>query len=121
MLKRQQGMTMIGVLFVLALIGVIGYAGMRIAPLYLNYMKVSRSMEATASEFKGDAVDQAALRRTLEKHWQIEDIDSVAAKDVEIAKDDGGLTVMHVAYDDSAPYIANVSLTVHFDKTAKVQ
>ena len=54
MLKRQQGMTMIGVLFVLALVGVIGYAGMRILPLYLNYMKVARSMEATAAEFKGD-------------------------------------------------------------------
>ncbi len=120
MRKRQQGMTMIGIFFVLALVGVIGYAGMRILPLYLNYMKVSRSMDATASEFKGDAVDQVALRRTLEKHWQIEDIDSVQAKEVEITKDDTG-TVMHVAYDDSAPYIANVSLTVHFDKTAKVQ
>jgi Tfp pilus assembly protein PilE len=120
MLKRQKGMTMIGIFFVLALVGVIGYAGMRILPLYLNYMKVSRSMDATASEFKGDAVDQVALRRTLEKHWQIEDIDSVQAKEVEITKDDTG-TVMHVAYDDSAPYIANVSLTVHFDKTAKVQ
>jgi Tfp pilus assembly protein PilE len=120
MLKRQKGMTMIGIFFVLALVGVIGYAGMRILPLYLNYMKVSRSMDATASEFKGDAVDQVALRRTLEKHWQIEDIDSVQAKEVEITKDDSG-TVMHVAYDDSAPYIANVSLTVHFDKTAKVQ
>ena len=43
MLKRQHGMTMIGILFVLALIGVIGYAGMRILPLYLNYMKVARS------------------------------------------------------------------------------
>jgi len=120
MLKRQKGMTMIGIFFVLALVGVIGYAGMRILPLYLNYMKVSRSMDATASEFKGDTVDQVALRRTLEKHWQIEDIDSVQAKEVEITKDDSG-TVMHVAYDDSAPYIANVSLTVHFDKTAKVQ
>ena len=120
MLKRQQGMTMIGILFVLALIGVIGYAGMRILPLYLNYMKVARSMEATAAEFKGDSVDQAALRRTLEKHWQIEDIDSVEAKDVEINKGEG-VTTMHVAYDDSAPYIANVSLTVHFDKTSKVQ
>ncbi len=120
MLKRQKGMTMIGIFFVLALVGVIGYAGMRILPLYLNYMKVSRSMDATASEFKDSAVDQAALRRTLEKHWQIEDIDSVAAKDVEVTKDDSG-TSMHVSYDDSAPYFANVSLMVHFDKTAKVQ
>ena len=120
MLKRQQGMTMIGVLFVLALIGVIGYAGMRILPLYLNYMKVARSMEATASEFKGDAVDQAALRRTLEKHWQIEDISSVEPKEVEIVKNDSGIS-LHVAYDDAAPYIQNVSLSVHFDKTVKVQ
>ena len=65
-------------------------------------------------------MDQAALRRTLEKHWQIEDIDSVAAKDVEVDKGDNG-TALHVAYDDSAPYFANVSLTVHFDKTTKVQ
>jgi hypothetical protein len=28
---------------------------------------------------------------------------------------------MHVVYDDVVPYIANVSLTVHFDKTVKVQ
>ena len=33
-------------------------------------------------------MDQVALRRTLERHWQIEDIDSVEAKDVEITKDD---------------------------------
>jgi len=113
-------MTLIGLLFVLGMAGVIVYAGIRILPLYLNYMKVARSMDATASEFRGDSVDQAALRRTLEKHWQIEDIDSVDAKDVEITKDDSG-AMMHVAYDDSAPYIANVSISVHFDKTVKVQ
>ena len=31
------------------------------------------------------------------------------------------VVTMHVAYDDSVPYIANVSLSVHFDKTVKVQ
>ncbi len=60
------------------------------------------------------------MRRSLERHWQIEDIDRVEAKEVEIVKDEGGVS-MHVAYDDSAPYIANVSLAVHFDKTVKVQ
>jgi hypothetical protein len=29
--------------------------------------------------------------------------------------------VMHVAYDDVVPYIGNVSLSVHFDKTQKVE
>ena len=116
----QQGMTMIGLLCILVLIGTIGYAGLRLVPLYLNYMKVARSMDVTASEFKGENPDMDGIRRSLEKHWQIEDISGVEAKEVEVLKDEGAVS-MHVAYDDSAPYISNVSLTVHFDKTVKVQ
>jgi hypothetical protein len=118
--RRQRGMTFIGLLCILVLVGTIGYAGLRLIPLYLNYMKVARSMDVTAVEFKGENPDQAGIRRSLEKHWQIEDISSVDAKEVEISKDDGVVT-MHVAYDDAAPYISNVSLSVHFDKTVKVQ
>jgi hypothetical protein len=121
MRRHQQGMTFIGLLFVLAMVGAIGYAGIRITPLYLNYMKVARSMEATGDDYKGsDTVDPAALRRTLDKHWQIEDISSVDPKDVEITKDNG-TTILHVAYDDSSPYVANLSLMMHFDKTVRIK
>ena len=113
-------MTFIGMLIILALVGTIGYAGLRLVPLYLNYMKVARSMDATAQEFKSDNPDPGGVRRSLDKHWQIEDISTVEAKDVEIVKNENGVA-LHVAYDDSAPYIANVSLAVHFDKTVKVQ
>lgn len=118
--RGQRGMTFIGLLCILAAVGLIAYAGLRLIPLYLNYMKVARSMDATATEFKGDNPDPIGIRRSLEKHWQIEDISSVDSKEVEIVKDDGGVT-LHLAYDDSAPYISNVSLAVHFDKTVKVQ
>jgi hypothetical protein len=117
---RQRGMTFIGLLCILALVGLIGYAGLRLVPLYLNYMKVARSMDATAAELKSDNPDPGAIRRSLEKHWQIEDISSVEAKEVEIVKNEGGVS-LHVAYDDAAPYIDNVSLSVHFDKTVKLQ
>ena len=92
MRQRQQGMTLIGMLCILALVGVILYAGIRLSTVY----------------------------RSLERHWQIEAIDHVEDKDVEIVKDEGSVS-MHVEYDDSVPYIANVSLAVHFDKTVKVQ
>lgn len=118
--RHQRGITMLGVLFILAMVAVIGFAGLRLVPLYLNYIKVARSLDAAAAEFKSDSPDPGAVRRSLEKHWQIEDISGVDAKDVEIVKSDGGL-VLHVAYDDLAPYLSNVSLSVHFDKTVKVQ
>jgi len=117
---RQQGMTFFGVVCILALVGMIGLAGLRLTPVYLNYLKVSRSLDVTAAEFKGENPDQGGIRRSLEKHWQIEDISSVDSKEVEILKDDSGLN-LHVVYDDAVPYISNVSLSVHFDKTVKVQ
>ena len=118
--RGQRGMTSIGVLSVLALAGLIAYAGLRLIPLYLNYMKVARTLETTATEFKADNPDLGGIRRSLEKHWQIEDISSVDPKEVEILQDGGGVS-LHVAYVDTVPYISNISLAVRFDKTVKVQ
>jgi|SRR5271165_3279521 len=120
MRRHQQGMTMIGMLCILAMAGLIGYAGLRLAPVYLNYLKVSRAMDAAAGENKGDAVDASALRATLAKHWEIDMIESPDVKEIEIVKDEGSVS-MHIAYDDSVPYIGNVALTVHFDKTVKFE
>jgi hypothetical protein len=120
MRKPQLGMTFIGILCILALVGVIAYAGIRLAPVYLNYMKVARTMDVTATEFKGENPDVGGMRRSLEHHWIVEDPSGVDVKDIEITKDDSGVS-MHVAYDDAVPYLANVSLSVHFDKTVKVQ
>ena len=118
--RSQSGLTLIGTLVILAMIGALAYAGLRLAPLYLNYMKVARSLDATAQEFKSDNPDPGGIRKSLEKHWQIEDISAITPKEVEVVKNESGVA-LHVVYDDSAPYLGNVSLTVHFDKTSKVQ
>ena len=118
--QRQLGMTFIGLVCILVLVGAIGYAGVRLVPVYLNYMKLARTMESAASEFKGETGSLDGVLKSLDRHWEIEDITAVEQKDIEITKDDNGLQ-LHVAYDDAVPYIANVSLSVHFDKTVKVQ
>jgi hypothetical protein len=120
MQKHQHGMTFIGLLCILALAGVVVYAGVRLAPVYLNYMKIARTLESVASEVKGDNPDPAAIRGMIDRHFNIEDPSSVTVKDIEITKDEDGV-VMHVVYDDTVPYVANVSLSVHFDKTVKVR
>ncbi len=120
MRQRQQGMTFIGLLCILAVVGMLGYAVIRLIPVYLDYMKISRTMEMTATEVKGENPDPGNIRRILDRHWQIEDPTAVETKDIEITKGDGGVS-MHVVYDDVVPYVSNVSLSVHFDKTVKVQ
>jgi Domain of unknown function (DUF4845) len=122
MRQQQRGMTFIGLLCVLALVGMVVYAGIRLTPVYLNYMKVSRTMDTSAKEAQGENPDPGAIRRLIERHWQIE-FDTpyvIDAKDIEIVKDDGGIK-LHVAYDDKADYVANVFLLVHFEKTVTVR
>ena len=120
MRRTQRGMTFLGLLCILVLVGIILYAGIRLVPVYLNYMNIVRTMDAVAADFKGDNPSPEAIRTSLERHWEVQTISTVDYKDIEITKDDSGVS-MHVAYDDSEPYVANVSLAVHFDKTVKVQ
>jgi hypothetical protein len=120
MQKHQHGMTFIGLLCILALAGVVVYAAVRLTPVYLNYMKIARTLESVASEVKGDNPDPAAIRNLIDRHFNIEDPSVVTVKDIEITKDGDGVE-MHVVYDDTVPYVANVSLSVHFDKTVKVR
>ena len=120
MQKHQHGMTFIGLLCILALAGVIVYAGIRLVPLYLNYMKIAKILDSTATEVKGDNPDPGEMRHIIERHWQVDDPTGIEAKEIEITKEEGGVQ-MHVAYDDAVPYIANVSLSVHFEKTVKVR
>jgi hypothetical protein len=120
MQRRQQGMTFIGLLCILAMAGALVYAGIRLAPVYLNYMNIVKTLETTASEFKGESADPGAIRQSLERHWEITTISGVDYKDVEITKDENGLS-LHIVYDDAEPYVGNVSLSVHFDKTVTVR
>jgi hypothetical protein len=120
MRRHQHGMTFIGLLCILALAGVVVYAGIRLAPLYLNYMKVAKAMDAVASEVRGDNPDPTAIRALIDRHFTIDDPTGVTVKDIEITKGEDGVE-MHVAYDDAVPYVANVSLSVHFEKTVKVR
>jgi hypothetical protein len=122
MRQHQQGMTFIGLLCILALAGAVVYAGVRLVPVYMNYMAIARTLEQVASEAKDDNPSPENLRNLIDRHFAIEDPRVITtAKDVEITRDEGGGVQMHVDYDETVPYVANVSLSVHFDKTVKVR
>lgn len=119
MRQRQRGITFIGLLFLIALIALPVYAVIRLVPVYLNYLNVSRALESLKTEFRG-APDPGGIRRSLEKHWQIDDTTGLQVKDIEIVKEDGGVTV-HAAYDDKVSYIGDISLVVSFDKSIRIE
>lgn len=121
MRSRQTGITFIGWLFLLAPIAVVGYAGIRLVPVYLNYMKVAKVLEQTATENKGETtLSPDAVRRSIYSRWNVEGITFPDAANIAISRD-GSQWALEANYEDSVPMFAGISLVVHFDKRAVVE
>ena len=118
MRSRQRGATVLGMVVIIAILGFALYGGIRLTPIYLEYMAVARALEQTAKEESG-ATSPQTLRNALDRRWTIETIDSIQPKDIEIKKAGSGFT-MRAWYRAEAPFISNVSLVADFDKTVKV-
>jgi hypothetical protein len=121
MRKRQRGVTAIGWLFLLTPLALVGYAAIRLTPVYLNYMKVARTLDQTATEFRSDQSATAqALRNSLEKRLDVESVDYPKVTDI-IVKRDGRAWTLQATYEDVAPLFANISLLVNFDRKVEVR
>ena len=119
MRNRQVGVTAIGWLFLLTPLAMVIYAGIRLTPVYLNYMKVAKAMDQTGTELKAGGANPQSIRTTIDRHFEIDMVDYPTTRDMKITKD-GGSWVVESQYDDDAPLFANLSLHVTFDKKVKI-
>jgi Domain of unknown function (DUF4845) len=119
MRSRERGVTALGWLFLLTPLAIVLYAGVRLAPVYLNYMKVVRALDLVASDTTG-ATDARSIMTTIDKHFEIDMVDYPTAKDIKITRSEaGGGYKVEASYDDEAPLFGNISLHVVFDKVVK--
>ena len=119
MRSRQRGATLLGMAIIVAIIGVGLYAGIRLVPIYMEYMAVVRAMDQTAKENADGGTSPQTLRNALARRWSIEDIRSVGPQDIEITKAGSGYS-MRAWYRAETPFVGNVSLAVDFDKTVTI-
>jgi hypothetical protein len=114
--RQQRGVTAIGWLLLLLPIALVGYAGIRITPVYLNYMKVARSLEQLeASTSASDVASATQLKQALDRYFNVESVDYPTVQEILIRRDQGQW-VVQAQYEDSAPLFKNISILVEFDK-----
>lgn len=121
MYRRQRGVTFIGWLFLLVPIALVLYVGIRLVPIYLNYMRVVRTVDQTASEVKGgdDAATREAIRVSLLRHLEVDSVEFPTMNEISIRRD-GRSWIIEAKYEDETPLFSNISLVVAFDKVATI-
>jgi uncharacterized protein DUF4845 len=120
MMRKQQGITFIGWLVLLVPLAILVYAGIRLAPIYMNYYRVAQALEQVAADARGGQVNPQAIKNSLEKRFDIESIERPSAKEVEIRRE-GDSWVAEVQYDETVPMMGNIALVAQFDKQVQLQ
>ena len=117
---RQRGMTTLGMLILVAFIGLFVFAGIRLAPVYLEHMKIVSVLDGVQAEYSGQNPSRDDIKRSLSRRFDIESINIISDKDVKIRKVGDGY-VLEAVYENRTPFIANISFAVTFDKKVEVR
>jgi hypothetical protein len=120
MRKHQRGITALGWLILMIPIAIVFYAGIRVSPLYLNYMKVVHSLDSVATEISNEGQTADGLRNAVDKHFQIESVDYPDKKDLKITRVNN-VWQIEANYDDQSPLFANIAILITFDKIVKLK
>lgn len=116
--RTQRGITMIGFIIMLAIVGFFAYAAMKLIPAYTEYFGVVKSLKSLQAEPGIDTMPIDTIRRHLEPIFDVQYVDenNVPLSSITLITANGQRS-LHVAYDRDIPFIYNIDLLVHFQKT----
>ena len=115
-IRRQAGVTAIGWMIILALIGFFVLLTLKMLPSYLEYFKVVSSLESLEKETLSSPVE---IRKLLEKRFDISYVNTITPKQVQI-KSAGQYFDVAAKYDARVHLFANVDVVMAFNKQVKV-
>ena len=112
----QRGLSMLGFLFVAAVVVAVVMIGFRTLPSYIEYFTVKKVMAKTLQ----DSPDQfllAKFRSDFDLKASADYIDSVRGSDIDVVKE-GNTLVATATWSNKLHLVGNVSLVLDFEATA---
>lgn len=120
--SRQSGITLIGFLIVLIVIGFFGYMAMKLVPSYIEFMGVKKALNQIAtSGTQGKSLDEIRRELFFKMNFQYVDDATISPSDITIVRNRGDASTLNVDYDKQVPFIANVDFLLHFDSSVPLQ
>jgi hypothetical protein len=109
---RQRGMSVITLIFILAVLGAVGAVVMQAMPSMIEYQAALKAI----NKVKGESTVQG-VRNAFDRAAQIDDIKSISGKDLEVAKE-GDNVVVSFAYQKEFHLFGPAWLTLKYQGTS---
>jgi Tfp pilus assembly major pilin PilA len=120
MKSRQSGITLIGFVIVLLVLGFFAFMAMKLVPSYIEYMGVVKAMNQMSTEGGNEDVGQARRQLAFKMSFQYVDDSTIKPQDVTVTRANNG-AVLNVNYDKEIPFLYNISFLLHFDHSVPLK
>jgi len=119
-LHRQQGLTAISVVLILAMIGFFAMIAIRLFPIYMENFSVVSHLESLATEAGITEKTNNEILNTLNKRFSIDDVKNVKNENVFIERNKDGSMLIAIEYEVRTPALGNVDMLVSFIEEVKL-
>ena len=116
--RKQAGMTAVGFLIIAVVVGTLGFAAMKLAPIYLENKRITSVLGDIKAELDGTGTTANKIRQSMLRRLDIEMI-KLPVDAVKIAKSRNGYTI-HIKYDNRTNYIGDLWLVVALDEKVEI-
>ncbi|MDO9421372.1 MAG: DUF4845 domain-containing protein [Herminiimonas sp.] len=107
--RKQKGITLVGLILVLAIIGLIAVLAMKVTPTVTEYFSIKKAIGSVKASGGGIPEMRSAFNRQAEVGY----IDAISGKDLEIIKN-GDDVEISFAYQKIIPLVGPASLLIDY-------
>jgi hypothetical protein len=113
MKRKQSGLTLIGFIVVLAVVGVFAYCGMKLFPMYSEFYSVKQALKGLAAEPGIATKDPGTVKSLLFRRFYVSYVENAKQQNVKVERTGEGFKVI-VDYEVRRPLIANLDVVGNF-------
>ena len=114
MKNKQRGITFIGFLVVLAVVGFAAFIAMKLFPMYQEFYAVKSAVKGLAGESGVGDMDPSKIRDLLARRFDIGYVSTVKGEHIKIERIEGGWN-LSINYEVRKPLVYNLDVVGKFD------
>ena len=114
---KQQGMTFIGLVLVIAVVIFLAVIGMKVVPAYIEFSSVKNAIKYVAKDAKFSTMSKKEIASAFDKSASTGYITVIKGSDLVIEKNETG-NVVTADYQVTLPIVANASVLLDFHATS---
>lgn len=117
--QRQQGLTLLSIAFILALIAFFVLLILKIAPIYIDHSKVVNALAALKETTDIQTKTEQEVRSILDKRFNMNYVYDVTQQDIKVIKR-GNYLKVQIEYETVVNIFGNLSVLAEFNDMIEV-